>query len=82
MEALAHRALAPNDPLAWRRWAYIQTISRRFLEGYTSIKHYFAIGGAAAAGDSAAVRWRRELERMQPGGQYIQEGLRVGRTGR
>ena len=81
MEALAHCALAPRDPLAWRRWAYIQTVSRRYIEAYASIQRYFALGGAVAEADTAAQTWRRELERTQPGGEYIQKGLRMGRTG-
>lgn len=78
MEAMAHRVLAPGDPLAWRRWAYIQGISRRYIEAYASFQHYFAIGGPVAAADSAAVDWMRELSRAQPGGDYIQKGLRTG----
>jgi tetratricopeptide (TPR) repeat protein len=81
MEAMAHRVLAPGDPLAWRRWAYIQGISRRYIEAYASIQHYFAIGGPAARADSAAADWMRELSRAQPGGDYIQKGLRGGRSG-
>ena len=81
MEALAHRVLAPGDPQAWRRWAYIQGVSRRYLEAYTSIQHYFAIGGARAQADSAALDWREELRRTQPGGDYIQKGLRRWKSG-
>ena len=80
LEALADRVMAPGDPVAWRRWAYIQGISRRYIEAYASIRHYFAIGGAAAAADSPAVAWARELSRAQPGGDLIQKGLRSGRT--
>jgi tetratricopeptide (TPR) repeat protein len=82
MEALAHRVLAPRDPLAWRRWAFIQGVSRRYLEAYDSIQRYFAIGGAMAARDSAAQTWRRELARTQPGGDYVQKGLRALKPGK
>ena len=82
MEALAHRVLAPRDPLAWRRWAFIQGVSRRYLEAYASIQRYFAIGGAVAERDSAAQHWRRELARTQPGGEYVQKGLRGSKPGR
>jgi tetratricopeptide (TPR) repeat protein len=81
MEGLAHRVLAPNDPTAWRRWAYIQAVSRRYLEAYDSIQHYFAIGGRRALADSAALDWREELRRTQPGGDYIQKGLRHWKGG-
>ncbi len=81
MEALAHRVLAPRDPQAWRRWAFIQGISRRYLEAYDSIQRYFVLGGARALADSAALDWRNELRRTQPGGDYIQKGLRRFKTG-
>ena len=81
MEALAHKVLAPREPLAWRRWAFVQATSRRYIEAYTTIQHYFAIGGAIAEGDSAAQAWRTELLKVQPGGELIQKGLRMYKGG-
>ena len=77
MEALAHRALAPANPIAWRRWAYVQAVSRSFVEAYGSIQHYFAIGGRAAEADSAAQTWRNALRRLQPGSELSQQALRA-----
>jgi hypothetical protein len=77
MEALAHRALAPNDPLAWRRWAFVQAISRRYVEAYESIQHYFAVGGRMAERDSAARVWRETLGKLQPGSALSQQALRA-----
>src|SRR5262249_14756717 len=76
MEALAHKGLAPADPMGWRRWADIQANSRRYLAGYASMQHYFAIGGVVAEQDALAQSWRTELLKVQPGGELIQKGLR------
>jgi len=76
MEALAARALAPERPGAWRRWAIVQAQQERYIEGYASIHRYFSLAGAAADADTAAWRMERELARRQPGGEMVQSNLR------
>src|SRR5207244_11145839 len=45
MEALAARLLRPLDPLAWRRWAYIQIQSGQYQEAYVSLGRYVQLAG-------------------------------------
>jgi hypothetical protein len=76
IEAFAYRALAPEDPLAWRLWAGAQLQLQHTEAGALSLDRYFALGGAEAAADDAARRVREELRRYAPGGDLVQESLR------
>jgi hypothetical protein len=76
-EALAARLLAPDDPASWRRWAVVQGRFRRYERAIVSLRRYFELAGAAAAGDREAHGMMAYLRRVQPGGELVQKGLRV-----
>ncbi len=79
IEALAARLLAPNDPVAWRRWALVQLTGGRYDEAEKSLERYLALGGAAARADSDVVRTLRSLRPLLPGGVAARRALGSGK---
>lgn len=67
LEAYAARALAPEWPAAWRRWAMIQARQQQYLEAYASFRRYFALAGDTAD-DEEAKRWTATIREMMPRG--------------
>ena len=78
VEALAARALTPEDPDAWLRWGLIQTRDGRHTQAMRSLERSLALG----LGDSQrATQVRsivRDLARMVPGGELTQAEMRRG----
>ncbi|HYM81802.1 MAG TPA: hypothetical protein VEY91_10400 [Candidatus Limnocylindria bacterium] len=81
IEAFAARALAPDDPMAWYRWALIETQAHRILEGVRALERYFALGGTDIQRDFYARQLLEQLRRASPGGDLAQEGLRKAGVG-
>ena len=76
MEALAVRLLRPLDPLAWRRWAYIQIQSGQYQEAYVSLGRYVQLAGPSGMADRRARRLLEILRQALPGGTLAQRALR------
>jgi len=76
MEALAARLLRPLDPLAWRRWAYIQIQSGQYQEAYVSLGRYVQLAGPSSMADRRAQRLLVILRQALPGGPLAQRALR------
>ena len=76
MEALAARLLRPLDPLAWRRWAYIQIQSGQYQEAYVSLGRYVQLAGPSGMADRRAQRLLEILRQALPGGTLAQRALR------
>ncbi len=85
IEALAARLLAPEDPVAWRRWAMVQTQRQRYLEALASFERYFKLAGnarrsrgrAMGGADSGGVARRRSRARgaTAVGGVDVRRGV-------
>ncbi len=67
LEAYAARALAPEWPGAWRRWAMIQARQQQYLEAFASFRRYFALAGDGVD-DQEANRWASTIREMMPRG--------------
>jgi len=80
LEAYVARALAPRDPLSWRRWAYALYWNLRMPEASAALERYFALAPRAATVDAEAVDLRARLKRMQPGGDLVQRAIREERV--
>jgi hypothetical protein len=76
IEAYAARVLAPDVPWSWRRWAEVQLSTNRSRQGAFSLDRYFQLAGSAADSDAEAHYWRNQLQRVLPGGDLAQQGLR------
>ncbi len=76
VEAFAARALAPEVPWSWRRWAHAQAFSGRNIEALTSIERYFQMRPAAKTDDPGATALRSSLRERLPGGALSQAALR------
>jgi len=76
METLAARLLAPEDPLAWRRWAMVQARDSHVEGAYASLTRYFEMAGPAGAADVPALQLLEFLRQSQPGGELAQSDLR------
>jgi hypothetical protein len=76
VETIAARALAPNDPYAWRRFGMLQLRRERYQEALVTFDHYFAIAGDIGRNDREAHGWVDQVRRRLPGGDLPQEGLR------
>src|SRR6185436_20089919 len=70
IEVLAARALAPEYPMAWRRWGMVQLDRKRHLQAEKSFKHYLEIGGPDAARDGEAKKWLASIEAGKPRGVF------------
>ncbi len=79
IEALAARLLAPEDPMAWRRWARYQLLGARYDRAEKSLERYLSIGGAAARADSDVARTMRSLRLVLPGGEVTRRVLGGGK---
>lgn len=73
--AFAARVLEPRNPLAWRRWAWVQIETTHYAAAKRSLDRYFELGGVAAQTDLLAARWLDTLHRILPGGDLAQQGL-------
>jgi hypothetical protein len=76
IEAFAARLLAPGDAMNWRLWAFLQNYWGRDAEALRSLERYFALGGARAAGDRAALGLAENIRRGLPGGDIAQSFVR------
>ncbi len=56
VEAFAARALAPEDPKAWRRWGMTLIHVHRPESALPALERYLELAGGAAAGDREAER--------------------------
>jgi hypothetical protein len=75
IEANAAKLLSPDDAYAWRRWSQVLVQAMRYRQALAALNRYFALAGDQGRNDAEAVRWREELERMQPGGDLVQRSL-------
>jgi hypothetical protein len=67
IEAYAVTVLAPSDADAWRMWAGAQLAERQYDLAARSLRRYFAVGGARAAGDPGARQILTSLDRLLGG---------------
>ncbi len=76
LECLASTILAPRDPMAWRRLAFLQLETRHFNTAGRSLERYVELGGPAARDDIEAMRALKAMRELAPGGRITQEALR------
>jgi hypothetical protein len=76
VEAFAARTLAPDDGVAWRRWATVQMHRRRYLEALNSFDRYFKLAGVAGQNDAEAKQWVENIRQSLPGGNVAPEAIR------
>ena len=76
IEAYAARALVPEQPYVWRRWAMVQAHRERYNEALVSFRRYFALAGANGEGDREARRWLDTITETLPRGSVAVEGPR------
>jgi hypothetical protein len=76
VETVAARALAPQDPYAWRRFGMLQLHRERHAEALVSFERYFELAGDAGRSDQEAQQWVAAIRRQLPGGDLPQEALR------
>jgi hypothetical protein len=75
IEAFAARLLAPQHPLCWRRWGFVQYFWGHHDEAGESLARYFALAGPAAAGDREAIELAGVIRRSLPGGELAQRAI-------
>jgi hypothetical protein len=75
MEAYVQRVLAPEDGLAWKRWAYALYWQSRFVQARDALENYYRFSPAMATQDPDAGQMRELLPRMMPGGDILQRSL-------
>ena len=77
VESYAVVALAPGDPLSWRRWAFVQSYFGELNGALHSLARYRQLAPEAAKADRAAAWLEAELKRRAPyapgGGQLVLE---------
>jgi len=75
VESYAVLALAPEDPIAWRRWAFVQAYFGEVAGALHSLDRYRALAPDGARADRGSALLERELRRRLPyaagGGQLI-----------
>ncbi len=67
IEAWAARVLAPENAVAWRRWAMIQIRRERQPEALASLERYTKLSGADGASDPEVVMWTSRMRAAMPG---------------
>jgi hypothetical protein len=67
VEAFAFRALAPDDPDAWRKWAAAQIAEEKHEAAIRSLETYMRLGGPSAAADQEAARALEMLRQILTG---------------
>ena len=72
------RALAPNDARTWVRWGLIQAHDNRHSYAVTSLERALALGGLPEASRTQVNQVIHELRRAMPGGDLVQQGLKIG----
>jgi len=75
VEAYATRALAPEDPMAWRRWGLVEAFASRDLESVRALERYLALAKIRADRDPEVANALRMLRRRIPGGDVAQAEL-------
>jgi hypothetical protein len=75
IESLAARTLAPEDPLAWRRFGVVQLHHKRHQEALVTFERYFRLAGPAGEQDAQARQWVATIRRAMPGGGQPQSWL-------
>jgi hypothetical protein len=63
-EAYAARELAPDDPLAWRRWGWMQTSFGEEIGAFHSFDRYRQLAPDGARTDSVVTRLMQQLRRQ------------------
>ena len=77
LEAFAARVLAPDDPIAWRRWGLVLFARRRDLNARAALRHYLELAGDSARADAQIQETLRELARRLPGGELARRELQI-----
>jgi tetratricopeptide (TPR) repeat protein len=76
VEALAVRALLPQDASAWARWGLMQANNRRHQEAIRSLERALALGIPNPAVAAQVGEILKQLQRLVPGGELAQVELR------
>jgi tetratricopeptide (TPR) repeat protein len=76
IEALAARALTPQDPDAWLRWGLIQANDGRHTQAIRSLEQSLALGLRDSTRTRQVRAILRDLARMVPGGELAQAEMR------
>jgi hypothetical protein len=76
VETYATTVLAPQQAEVWRRWAAVQLSDARYSASDRSLRRYFELAGPSGRQDAEALSVQRALQRMLPGGDVYQRGLR------
>ncbi|HET9327097.1 MAG TPA: hypothetical protein VFQ05_10015 [Candidatus Eisenbacteria bacterium] len=75
VEAYAVRALAPGDPMAWRRWGMVEAFVNRDQEAVRAFSRYLELAGIAESDDPEVAALLAQLRRRIPGGDIAQAEL-------
>ncbi len=78
IEAFAARALSPEWPAGWRRWAMLQAMDQRYPAALASLDRFFALAGPDGARDPSAIQFRDDLRRRVPGGDLARASVHDG----
>jgi hypothetical protein len=75
VEAYAVRALAPEDPAAWRRWGLVEAVVSREQEAVRAFERYYQLAGIRESDDPEVAKALVELRRRIPGGDIARAEL-------
>jgi len=75
IEAYAVRALAPDDPGAWRRWGFVEAVVERHEEAVRALERYVQMAGIREMDDPIVAETLAQLRRRIPGGDIAQAEL-------
>jgi tetratricopeptide (TPR) repeat protein len=76
LEAYAGRLLAPDDGMAWRRWASALMNENRVAGAIHGLEQYARLSPERFAADIEARSALERLRRMLPGGDLAQQALK------
>jgi hypothetical protein len=75
VEALAYRALAADDPMAWVRWGLIQAHDNRSTQSVASLQRALDLHRLNPTAEAQVREIIRQLHRFEPGGDLVQKAL-------
>jgi hypothetical protein len=75
VEALAARALLPEDASSWLRWGAIQAFDGRHTQAMRSLEHALALGGLDPGRTQQVNSLLAQLRERVPGGALVQQQL-------
>jgi len=80
LEAFAARALDPQNPAVWLRWAIVEVQTNRYVEAEQALLRYQKLGGLDPNTNLYVSAVLEQVRRALPGGDLTQAALRKGVT--